>query len=111
VGVGAQGEPRVLLSEQAASRRMFLPESRRGAQVCRKLWNPIRSRSASADAGMISCRLRDPRRADLHVSVIDRMTLFSRGRFQRPAGVYLSIEDVDRGRGSRARLGLGARGR
>ena len=34
VGVGAQGEPRVLLSEQAASRRMFLPESRRrGAGV------------------------------------------------------------------------------
>ena len=73
--------------------------------MCRKLWNPIRSRSASADAGTIPCRLRDQRRADLHVPVIDRMTLFSRGRFQRPAGVYLSIEDVDRGRGSRAQLG------
>ena len=42
---------------------------------------------------------------DLHVPVMDRMTLLSRGRFQRPAGVYLSIEDVDRGRGSRVQLG------
>jgi hypothetical protein len=42
VGVGAQGEPRVLLSEQAASRRMFLPESRRsGAQVCRPCGTPF----------------------------------------------------------------------